>query len=361
MTKYPVFKRWIVRLPPEERHPFLLSFSAQLQGRMDEVNSLLRGDVHPWLDSPPQEEVIEVANIPLPPGSPIEISDDEEPLADIEDLLKDSAEEDNVEVSNVTAPPFSFSELDTEGDIVLEDLDLSSAAVSTEVTEDALEDAMDNVNNLPHDDMEDALPHAEENVGEDSMDISTDVLKEALKNAIEEITENVLEEVIEDATDIAEGKAAKEAAEKAAKDSNVRNEDPINLGAVQEVSENVEAVDEVPTIGGAAQEISEDPEVLDLEGEDFAPLATSAKNSASAEAFTSSNTSPSYQENPKLTIWTAIFYPAPKIFVNLRFRSNAGYHLRHTPVESRPEEYISWKWPLSAQIPTGMFYLILYI
>ena len=371
MSKYPVFERWIVRLPPEERQPFLLGFSAQLQGRIQEVNSLLRRNVDPMLGSPPQEEVIDVADIPLPPGepgNPIEVSEDEEPPAAIEDLLKSSAEEENVEVSTVTAPPFSFSEVETEGDSILESLDLSSAAVSMEVAEDALEDVVDNVNDLSIDDLEDALHHAEENVVEDSMDNSTDALIEAIENAFEEVIENALEEVIEDAIDDAEDKAAKEAVKNAAKDSNELNEDPIAIGAVQEVSENVEAVDEVPAIGEAAQEIFEDPEALeggpeiedpflpevDLEGEEFAPLATSAKKSASAEALISSNASPSYQEKPKLTIWTAIFYPVPEIFVNLRFRGNASLHLRHTPVGDRPREYHGWRWPLSAQIPTGI-------
>ena len=390
MTKYPVFKRWIVRLPPEERQPFLLGFSAQLQGRIQEVNSFLRRNVDPMLGSPPQEEVIDVADIPLPPGepgNPIEVSEDEEPPASIEDLLKNSAEEENVEVSTVTAPPFSFSEVETEGDSILEDLDLSSAAVSMEVAEDALEDVVDNVNDLSNDDMEDALHHAEENVVEDSMDNSTDALEEAVENAFEEVIENTLEEVIEDAIDDAEDKAAKEAVKNAAKDSNELNEDPTTIGAVQEVSENVEAVDEdpanesvqeisenieagdeVPAIGEAAQEIFEDPEALeggpeiedpflpevDLEGEKSAPLATSAKKSASAEALISSNASPPYQEKPKLTIWTAIFYPVPEIFVNLRFRGDTSLHLRHTPVEDRPREYHGCRWPLSAQIPTGI-------
>ena len=395
MTKYPVFERWIVRLPPEERQPFLLGFSAQLQGRIQEINSLLDRDV-----DPPQEEVIDVADIPLPPGqpgNPIEIiaaiSADGEPLADIEDLLKNSDEEDNVEVSSVSAPPFSFSELDTEGDSVLEDLDLSSAAVPMEVAEDALEDAMDNANNLSNDDTEDAPHHAEENVAEESMDNSTDALgeaaentlEEAIGNALEEAIENVLEEAIEDALDEAENNAAK--------DSNELNEDPIAIGVVQEVSENVEAldedpanemvqeisenieaVDEVSAVDEAAQEIPDDPEALEegpeedpflpevgLEGESFAPLATSAMKSASAEAPIPSGASPSYQEKTKLTIWTAIFYPAPKIFVNLRFRGDAGYHLRHTPVEDRSEEYLKWRWPLPARIPTGISYLILYI
>ena len=152
------------------------------------------------------------------------------------------------------------------------------------------------------------------------------------------------------------------------------DEDP-TIQVVQEISENIEAVDEVPAIDEAAQEIPEDPEALEegpeiedpflpevgLEGEDFAPLATSATKSASTEALISSGASSSYQEKPKLTIWTAIFYPAPKIFVNLRFRGNTGYHLRHTPVKDRPEEYLVWKWPPSAQIPTGKVYLILYI
>merc|ERR1711940_413148 len=89
------------------------------------------------------------------------------------------------------------------------------------------------------------------------------------------------------------------------------------------------------------KEIFEDPEALeggpeiedpflpevDLEGEEFAPLATSAKKSASAEALIFSNASPSCQERPKLTIWTAIFYPVPEIFVNLRFRGDASLHL----------------------------------
>ena len=414
MTKYPVFERWIVRLPPEERQPFLLGFSAQLHGRIQEINSLLDRDV-----DPPQEEVIDVADIPLPPGqpgNPIEIraaiSADGEPLADIEDLLKNSDEEDDVEVSSVMAPPFSFSELDTEGDSVLEDLDLSSAAVPMEVAEDALEDAMDNANNLSIDDTEDAPHHAEENVAGESMDNSTDALgeaaentlEEAIGNALEEAIENVLEEAIEDALDEAENNAAK--------DSNELDEDPIAIGVVQEVSENVEALDEDPAnemvqeisenveavdedpanemvqgiseniesveevsaVDEAAQEIPDDPEALEegpeedpflpevgLEGESFAPLATSAMKSASAEAPIPSGASPPYQEKPKLTIWTAIFYPAPKIFVNLRFRGDAGYHLRHTPVEDRSEEYVKWRWPLPARIPTGIFYLILYI
>ena len=147
MTKYPVFKRWIRRLPPEERRPYLRGFSAQLQARIREIDS--------WLfinRSPPPEEVIDVADIPLPPdpypgqlGNPIEISDDEEPLADIEDLLKDSAEEDNVEVSAVAAPPFSFSELETEGDSLLEALNLSSAPVPAEAAQDSLEEAIQNL------------------------------------------------------------------------------------------------------------------------------------------------------------------------------------------------------------------------
>ena len=136
------------------------------------------------------------------------------------------------------------------------------------------------------------------------------------------------------------------------------DEDPA-IEMVQETSENIEAVDEVSAINEAAQEI-QDPEV-GLEGEEFAPLATSAMKSASAEALIPSGAFPPYQEKPELTIWTGIFYPAPKIFVNLRFRGNAGYHLRHTPVKDRPEEYVVWRWPLSARIPTGIFYLILYI
>ena len=308
--------------------------------------------------------------------------------------MKNSAEEENVEVSTVMAPPFSFSEVETEGDSILEDLDLSSAAVSMEVAEDALEDVADNVNDLSNDDMEDALYHAEENVVEDSMDNSTDALEEAIENTFKEVIENALEEVIEDAIDDAEDKAAKEAVKNAAKDSNGLNEDPIAIGVVQEVSENVEAVDEDPAIemvqetsenieavdevsaiDEAAQEILKDPEALEkgpeiedpflpevgLEGEEFAPLATSAMKSASAEALIPSGASPPYQEKPKLTIWTAIFYPVPEIFVNLRFRGNASYHLRHTPVEDRPEEYVVWRWPLSARIPTGIFYLNLYI
>ena len=380
MTKYPVFKRWIVRLPPEERRPYLRGFSAQLEGRLREIDSLLNRDIDHIVSSPPQEEVIDVADIPLPPvlgqpGNPIEISDDEEPHADIEDLLKDSAEEDNVQASVVTAPPFSFSDVETEGDSILEDLELSSAAVSMEVTEDALEEASDNAN-------------------EDSMDNSGDALDEAVEDALEEVFENALEEAIENALEEAIENALEEAEDKAAKDSNELIEEPIATEVVQEISENVEAVDEdptiqvvqeipenieavdeVPAIDEAAQEIPEDPEALEegpeiedpflpevgLEGEDFAPLATSATKSASTEALISSGASSSYQEKPKLTIWTAIFYPAPKIFVNLRFRGNTGYHLRHTPVKDRPEEYAVWKWPPSAQIPTGKVYLILYI
>ena len=387
MSKYPVFERWIVRLPPEEREPFLLGFSAQLQGRIQEINSLR--NIDPMLGPPPQEEVIDVADIPLPPGepgNPIEVSEDEEPPAAIEDLLKNSAEEENVEVSTVTAPPFSWSEVETEGDSILESLDLSSAAVSMEVADDALENVVDNVNDLSIDDMEDALHHAEENVVEDSMDNSTDALMEAVENVFEEVIENTLEEVIEDAIDDAEDKAAKEASKNVAKDFNEPNEDPVAIGVVQEVSENVEAVDEdpanesvqeisekieavdeVPAIGEAAQEIFEDTEALeegpevedpflpevDLEGEEFAPLATSAKKSASAEASVS-GAFPPYQEKPKLTIWTAIFYPVPEIFVNLRFRGDTSLHLRHTPVEDRPGEYHECRWPLSAQIPTGI-------
>ena len=153
------------------------------------------------------------------------------------------------------------------------------------------------------------------------------------------------------------------------------DEDPA-IQVVQEISENIEAVDEVPAIVEAAQEIPEDSEAVeeepeiedpflpwvDLEGEDFTPLATSATKSASAEAPISSGASSSHQEKPELQIWTAIFHPASKRYiVNLRFRGDAGYHLRHTPVEERPEEYVWWKWPLSAQIPTGKVYLILYI
>ena len=152
------------------------------------------------------------------------------------------------------------------------------------------------------------------------------------------------------------------------------DEDPA-IEMVQETSENIEAVDEVSAINEAAQGILKDPEALEkgpenedpflpevgLEGEEFAPLATSAMKSASAEALIPSGAFPPYQEKPELTIWTGIFYPAPKIFVNLRFRGNAGYHLRHTPVKDRPEEYVVWRWPLSARIPTGIFYLILYI
>ena len=376
MTKYPVFERWIVRLPPEERQPFLLGFSAQLHGRIQEINSLLDRDV-----DPPQEEVIDVADIPLPPGqpgNPIEIraaiSADGEPLADIEDLLKNSDEEDDVEVSSVMAPPFSFSELDTEGDSVLEDLDLSSATVPMEVTEDALEDAMDNANNLSIDDTEDAPHHAEENVAGESMDNSTDALGEAAENTLEEAIGNALEEAIENVLEEAIENALEEAEDNAAKDSNELNEDPIAIEVVQEISENIEAVEEVSAVDEAAQEIPDDPEALEegpeedpflpevgLEGESFAPLATSAMKSASAEAPIPSGAFPSYQEKTKLTIWTAIFYPAPKIFVNLRFRGDAGYHLRHTPVEDRSEEYLKWRWPLPARIPTGISYLILYI
>ena len=379
MSKYPVFERWIVRLPPEEREPFLLGFSAQLQGRIQEINSLR--NIDPMLGPPPQEEVIDVADIPLPPGqpgNPIEIraaiSADGEPLADIEDLLKNSDEEDDVEVSSVMAPPFSFSELDTEGDSVLEDLDLSSAAVPMEVAEDALEDAMDNANNLSNDDTEDAPHHAEENVAEESMDNSTDALGEAAENTLEEAIGNALEEAIENVLEEAIENALEEAEDNAAKDSNELNEDPIAIEVVQEISENIEAVEEVSAVDEAAQEIPDDPEALEegpeedpflpevgLEGESFAPLATSAMKSASAEAPIPSGASPPYQEKPKLTIWTAIFYPAPKIFVNLRFRGDAGYHLRHTPVEDRSEEYLKWRWPLPARIPTGIFYLILYI
>ena len=82
-------------------------------------------------------------------------------------------------------------------------------------------------------------------------------------------------------------------------------------------------------------------------------LASSAKKSASAEA-SASCAFPPYQEKPKLTIWTAIFYPVPEIFVNLRFRSDTSLHLRHTPVEDRPGEYHECRWPLSAQIPAGI-------
>ena len=386
MSKYPVFERWIVRLPPEERDPFLLGFSAQLQRRIQEINSLR--NIGPMLGSPPQEEVIDVADIPLPPGepgNPIEVSEDEEPPAAIEDLLKNSAEEENVEVSTVTAPPFSWSEVETEGDSILESLDLSSAAISMEVADDALENIVDNVNDLSIDDMEDALHHAEENVVEDSMDNSTDALMEAVENVFEEVIENTLEEVIEDAIDEAEYQTAKEAVKNAAKDFNELNEENIAIGAVQEVSENevvdedpanksvqeipqnIEAVDEVPAIGEAAQEIYDDTKALeegpefedpflpevDLEGEKFAPLASSAKKSASAEA-SASCAFPPYQEKPKLTIWTAIFYPVPEIFVNLRFRGDTSLHLRHTPVEDRPGEYHERRWPLSAQIPAGI-------
>ena len=73
MTKYPVFHRWI----PEEPPPYLHGYSAQLEGRLQEISALL--DVNP-------EEDDDVANIPLPsdpgqPGNPIVMSDDEEPFA----------------------------------------------------------------------------------------------------------------------------------------------------------------------------------------------------------------------------------------------------------------------------------------
>ena len=411
MTKYPVFHRWI----PEEPPPILHGYSVQLEGRLQEIDALL--NVNP-------EEDDDVANIPLPsdpgqPGNPIVISDDEEPFATIEELLKNSAEEDNVEASAVTAPPSSSAEPGTEGGSALEDPELSSAAVSMEVVEDTLEEAMDNVNDLSNGDLEDSLHHAEENVVEDSMDNSTDALKEAVENAFEEVIENILEIAIEAALDEAtdsvaedavenalketeddmakeaennaledsEDSVAKEAEDHALEDSNELNEEHVAYGVVQEVSENVEAVDEdpanemvqeisenmeavdeVPAIDEAAQELLEDPEALEegpeedpflpevgLEGEDFTPLATSAMKSTSAEASVS-GASPSYQEKPRLTIWSAIFYPVPEVFVNLRFRGKDSYHLRHIPVEDRPGEYHGFRWPLSAQIPAGILF-----
>ena len=351
MTKYPIFHRWI----PEENPPTLQDFSAQLEGRLQEIDALL--DVK-------QEEDDDIANIPLPsdpgqPANPIVISDDEEPFATIEELLKNSAEEDNVEASAVTAPP-------------------SSSAGPMEVAEDTLEEAMDSVNDLSNDDLQDALHHAEENVVEDSMNNSTEALQEAVEHVFEEVIENVLEEAIEDALDDAEDKAAQEAigvVQEVSENVEAVDEDPANE-MVQETSQNIEVVDEASAISEAAQEILEDPGAVeggpqiedpflpevDLEGEEFIPLAASAAKSSSAEAPIPFGVSPPHQEKLELEIWTAIFHPASKrpIF-NLRFRSDLGHHLRHTPVEDRPEEYIWWSWPLSAQIPTGIFYLILYI
>ena len=118
MGKYPLYRRWVVSLPPAQRRPYLRQFSARLARRLQEVDSYLLGEIDEVPGFPAPEEVILVPDSPpfpvqnVQPGEPIVISDDEEPLADIEDLLKTSDEEDAVKEDVVTDPPFSFSELD---------------------------------------------------------------------------------------------------------------------------------------------------------------------------------------------------------------------------------------------------------
>ena len=243
MGKYPAYFRWVVKILPAQRRAYLQRFSGQLDQRLQQIRSFLRREIDEVPGFPAAQEDIEVIDVPdsppLPvqdaqnvqPEDPIVISDDEEPYADIDDLLKNSEEEDTVEESVLTAPPFSFSELETEGDSVLEDLELSSAAVPMEVAEDALEDAVDNANDISNDDSEDALDDAEDNAAEDSMDNSKDAPEEAEDNAAE--------------------------------DSNEHDEDPNAIEVDQEISENVEALDEVPAIVEAAQEIPEDSEALE--------------------------------------------------------------------------------------------------
>ena len=119
--------------------------------------------------------------------------------------------------------------------------------------------------------------------------------------------------------------------------------------AAQDIPEDANAL-----VGGPEPMEDFSIPLVDLESEDSAPLATSATKSASTDAPISSSASPEDQENSGLQVWTAIFHPASKrSIVGLRFRSHAGYHLRHTPVEERSKEYTSWKWPTYAQIPTG--------
>ena len=372
MGKYPIFRRWIVRLPPEERRPYLHHFSARLDRRLEEINSYLNGEIDEVADFSAQPEIIQVPDTPPPPvqngqpGDPIVISDDEEPMADIEDLLKTSSddtepladiedllktseEEDTVEEDVVTAPPFSFSELETEGDSVLEDLEISAAEVPMDVVESVPEEASVN----PTEDIpEDAENNSTEDVLQDIEVTSTeDTPQDVEANSTEDVREDV--EVI------------------STEDPHVDEEDAGVIGVDEEVSTIAEALGEDLSVVVAAQDIPEDanalvggPELMedfsiplvDLESEDSAPLATSATKSASTDAPISSSASPEDQENSGLQVWTAIFHPASKrSIVSLRFRSHAGYHLRHTPVEERSKEYTSWKWPTYAQIPTGKF------
>ena len=94
MGRYPLYRRWVVKLPPAQRRPYLRRFSARLDGRLQEINSYLRGEIDEVPGFPAQEEVILVPDSPpfpvqnVQPEEPIVISDDEEPYADIENLRR---------------------------------------------------------------------------------------------------------------------------------------------------------------------------------------------------------------------------------------------------------------------------------